>query len=212
MKTLEEAAASLYDENLPYHNFEHARSAVAIGKRMCERCTEEGIAIDEEVVEKALLFHDAGYQEDVKVKGFSSKEEYAAFLAKNTLEKFGFTEQFITQVCRAIISTHRDKSFETAEEKVVRASDLAGLAGEYAEFLNNNIKLRQEAIMLSGKDITWTDWKEATKKVVEFYVSQDIHLTKAYEDEKGESIFHTRAQKNLQAFLNAQSFQSDGIN
>lgn len=201
MSAIEKKARDLYDPNLPYHNFEHAWDAFLTGRKICQRCEEEGIKIDKEVVEKALLFHDAGYHEDAKAKGFFSKEEYAAHLAETTLRELGYAENFIQHVCRAIVSTHRDSDFATNEEKAVRAADLAGLAGDYQDFLQNNMNLRKEAIILSGQDISWEEWKQATEKTIQFYLQQDIHLTQAYTSAGGGSIFHQRASKNLEKFL-----------
>lgn len=194
-------AEQLYDPELPYHNFNHALYAVEVGKDICHRCRKEGILIDEDVVVAALLFHDAGYREDHREKGFDSKEAYAADLANQALKKMFCPQEFIDQVVRAIMSTQHDHSFVTNEEKAVRAADLSGLAGTYELFLENNRKLKNESELLSGKEISIEQWKENTKKIISFYLGQDIHLTKSYEAEDGRSLFHKRASENLERFL-----------
>lgn len=187
--------------NLPYHNFQHALKAAERGKEIVDNCKKENVPIDEKVVYYALLFHDAGYHENFESKGFKSKEEYSAFLAEKVLKKSGFADNLIFKIKEAIISTHRDGDFTKNEQKVVRAADLISMAESYEEFLDNTKKLKEETEDFEGKKIDWQEWKQRTKKLIEFYLKQDIHLTSAYSDEDGQSIFHKRAKDNLNKFL-----------
>ena len=52
-----------------------------------EDCASENINVDEKIVNIAILFHDAGYQENHTSLGFSTKESYSAFLAKEFLKE-----------------------------------------------------------------------------------------------------------------------------
>jgi len=194
-------ARELYSDRLPYHNFQHALKAVRRGEEIVARCHEDSVKIDDQVVYYALLFHDAGYHEDCSKKDYKTKEEYAAFLAGEALKKIGAKPDLIRQVQEAIISTHRDAKFATNEAKAVRAADLVNLGGSYEEFLDNTWLLKKEAEIMSGHEISWQDWREETKKLVEFYLKQDIHLTHAYADDEERSIFHQRAKANLDRFL-----------
>lgn len=202
MRNIESLAEKLYSKKLPYHNFEHALRSVKFSRKLCKRCKEEGIVIDKNVVEKALLFHDAGYHQNSVSLGFKTKEDYSAFLAEKSLKSLGYDSLFIKKVKKAILSTKAKSKFKTSEEKIVRAADLAGLAGSYREFLDNSIRLKKEWEMFSKKKISWDEWKEKTKKVIDFYLMQNIQLTKYFRNKKGESIFHLRAKKNLNKFLN----------
>ena len=78
---LEKAAANLYTDEMPYHNFAHVLGTLAAGEILVDRCLAEGVPISPDIVYYALLFHDAGYQEDHTCKGFTSKEGYSAHLA-----------------------------------------------------------------------------------------------------------------------------------
>lgn len=199
--SIETIAAELYSDRLPYHNFSHALKAAERGREIVAHCHEDGVEINGDVVYYALLFHDAGYQEDCLKKGCETKEEYAAFLAGEALKKVGPKVDLIKQVQEAIIGTHRAAELLTNEAKAVRAADLSNLGGSYEEFLNNTWLLKKEAEMMSGQEISWNVWRQKTEELVEFYFRQDIHLTHAYADEHGQSVWHKKAKENLARFL-----------
>lgn len=197
-----EAASKLYNEKLKYHNFEHAQNTIEVSQEIIERCKKENLEVDEDVIYYALLFHDAGYFEDPQQYNFKNKEEYSAYLAREEMEKIGISNELIEKVVNTIMATHSEALFTTVEQKIVRASDLSGLSDDYETFLENNNRLKDEFEMLEGKEISINKWKLKTKEVVEFYLSQDIRLTKGYEDEEGNSLFHKKAKENLERFLN----------
>ena len=199
---IEKLAKELYDSQLPYHNFEHALKAVETGLQIARRCEKEGMGVNKEVIYFALLFHDAGYHINHKDKGFDSKEEYSAFLAKEVLQEIGVKKNIIKLVQKAILATMQGAEFYSTEDTIVRVADLAEIASDYEQFCQNNKKLKKEAEILTGQKISWEDWKKQTKKVVEFYLSQNIKLTGEYENEVGESVFHVKAKENLKRFLN----------
>lgn len=201
--SIEKTAQNFYSPDLPYHNFVHALKAVATGEGIVENCRKENISVEADVVRYALLFHDAGYHEDYAAKGFNfkTKEEYSAHLAASAMRERGLSEELIEKVAKAILGTHRDAEFNTVEEKIVRAADLAGLAGDYGEFLKQNKNLKKEAEILSGKKISVADWKRRTEEAINFYLKQDIRLTSAYEDDFGASVFHKKTRENLARFL-----------
>lgn len=198
---IERLAQERYNPDLPYHNFDHTLESIKEGQKIVARCKKEGIEINENVVYYALLFHDAGYHEDHIVKGFDSKEEYSSHLAGVDLEKMKVNKEIIKKVQRSIISTRQEESFKTNEEKAVRAADLAGLAGDYDEFLENNKKLREEQLILTGVRPGLMKWKEETKKVIKFYLAQNINLTSQDVDKDGRSIFRKQVRRNLKKFL-----------
>ena len=102
---LEQVAAELYSDQLPYHSFNHVLRTVAAGAVLVERCLKEGVPINGEVIYYALLFHDAGYHENHISKGFTSKEEYSAHLAVQCLRAEAIPEDTIKRVVAAILST-----------------------------------------------------------------------------------------------------------
>jgi predicted metal-dependent HD superfamily phosphohydrolase len=192
---LEQVAAELYSDRMPYHSFKHVQGTLAAGALLVERCLKRGIPIDDEVVYYALLFHDAGYHEKHISKGFTSKEEYSAHLAVQCLRAEAISEPIIERVVAAILSTQRDAQFTSNEEKAVRAADLAGLASNYETFRANAEKLHREHEMLTGQKVTWAEWKTSVKETISFYLSQESVLS--YFD----ASFYEQANQNLSRLL-----------
>ena len=198
---LEGLAALTYTPLLPYHNFEHAQSTIKSAEKILTHCLEEGVRADGEIIYRALLFHDAGYHQDNINLGFPTKEELSANIAGRIMFLLNLDARIILATQRAIISTHKDAPFITNEEKIVRAADLAGMVGDYQTFLKNTLLLKKEAELFEQRKIPIRKWKEKTRAIIEFYLSQDIRLTSHYSDNEGNSVFHTRARANLERFL-----------
>jgi predicted metal-dependent HD superfamily phosphohydrolase len=194
---LEAEVAKLYSAELPYHNFEHALQAVKDAEQIVAHCREEGIRIDEQVVYYAILFHDAGFHDDHSALGFSCKEEYSAHLAERLLPAHGVHGVMLKKVRDAIMATHRDGKFVSAEQKAVRAADLRGLAADYPAFLANAERLRAESELLTGREISWPEWVSEVTKTIRFYLTQEIRLTSYFADESGASAFHEQVRANL---------------
>jgi predicted metal-dependent HD superfamily phosphohydrolase len=192
---LEQAAAKLYSDQMPYHSFKHVQGALAAGALLVERCLKQGVPIDAEVVYYALLFHDAGYHENHISKGFTTKEEYSAHLAVQCLRAEAISEHIVKKVVAAILSTQRDAQFTSSEQKAVRAADLAGLASDYDTFRSNVEKLHQECEMLTGRRVAWEEWKSSVKETISFYLSQEIGLAQS------DALFYARAHQNLSRLL-----------
>ena len=193
----------LYDDKLVYHNFEHAKKVLDKSIEIANRCIEEGIEVDKDVLYIAAIFHDADYIENYKAKGFDSREELSANIAEEFLAKLQMKMDFIQNVKKTIMGTHKDSDFNSIEAKILRAADLSGLAGEYGEFEKNDKLLKQEFEYLNKVEISKEEWKQKTKELIEFYLSQDINLTSKYYDSEGESIFHKKAKENLTRYIDS---------
>lgn len=202
-ENLERIAMSFYDPQFEYHNFNHALRVWNSAQEIIKRCRQDREIVNEEIVYYACLFHDAGYHEDEKTKGFDTKEDYAAKIAEEELKKINIDQSVIKQVTEAILATEREHVISglSLEAMIVRAADLAAFAQSYEIFLENNQKLRLEAERMKHCLISEADWKAKTKEVTEFYLSQKIQLTHGYADELGESIFHKKTRENLERFL-----------
>ena len=198
---LEQVAAELYSDQMPYHNFNHVFGTLEAAELLVERCLKEGVPIDGEVVYYALLFHDAGYHENHISKGFTSKEEYSARLAVQCLRAEAIPEGTIERVVAAILSTQRDAQFTSNEEKAVRAADLAGLATDYKTFRSDVEKLRQESEMLTGRKVVWDEWKTSIEQTIRFYLSQEIHFTQPNACVDDAATFYAQANQNLSRLL-----------
>lgn len=196
-----ERARKYYTDKLPYHNFHHIEVVLENADEILSRCEERGIPIDSQIVRLALIFHDAGFAENEKKKGFSTKEAYSAHIAGEELREMGADKNLIKQVQEAILCTIKDADFPTNEMKAVRAADLASIAKGYDQFLENAIKLKKELEILTGKPITWSDWKRAVEENLSYYLAQEIRLTIANNVPPFRSNFHTHARANLDRFL-----------
>jgi HD superfamily phosphodiesterase len=198
---LEQVAAALYSDQMPYHNFSHVLRTLVEAELLVERCLKGCVPVNSEVIYFALLFHDAGYHEDHINKGFATKEAYSAHLAVQCLRAEAIPEDTIKRVVAAILSTQRDGQFTTNEEKAVRAADLAGLVGDYKTFRSDVEKLRQEDEMLTGRRAAWDEWKTSTEETIRFYLSQEIRFAPPDGSWDSEAISYARANENLSRFL-----------
>jgi predicted metal-dependent HD superfamily phosphohydrolase len=198
---LEQVAAELYSDQMPYHSFSHVLGTLAAGAVLVESCLKQGVPINCDVVYYALLFHDAGYHENHISTGFTSKEEYSAHLAAQCLRAEAIPEDTVRRVVAAILSTQRDAEFTSNEEKAVRAADLAGLASDYETFRSNVEKLRQECEMLTGRKVAWDEWKTSVKETISFYLSQEIRFTTSDACVDNAAIFYAKANQNLSRLL-----------
>lgn len=199
-KELEKTASRFYNPKLPYHNFGHVVTVVRESEKMLDMCRQEGIEVDEKIVYYALLFHDAGYDEDHVSLGFDSKEAYSAELAEQVLKERGMDGELIKRIKTAIMSTHVDAKCTCVEDKIVRAADLSELAAEYKVFKKNTLDLKQELETSSNRVITWEEWKQLAVDRIELFLREDMEVTSNYLN-NGESSFHKNARANLTALM-----------
>ena len=198
---LEAAARVLYSAALPYHNFDHIQDTLEAAEKVIERCREEHIRIDAEVVYYALLFHDAGYQDDHLARGYTTKERYSAALAEPILRRHGVNSVQVDKTLAAILATERDAVTVSAEQKAVRAADLSGLAADYPWFLESSLKLKREHELLFQRALSWDEWQTNSAAVLGHYLTQEIRLTSYFHDGSGESSFHKAVRDNLNRLL-----------
>ena len=170
-------------------------------EKVIERCREEHIRIDAEVVYYALLFHDAGYQDDHLARGYTTKERYSAALAEPILRRHGVNSVQVDKTLAAILATERDAVTVSAEQKAVRAADLSGLAADYPRFLESSLKLKREHELLFQRALSWDEWQTNSAAVLGHYLTQEIRLTSYFHDGSGESSFHKAVRDNLNRLL-----------
>jgi predicted metal-dependent HD superfamily phosphohydrolase len=191
----------LYSPKLAYHNFQHAKDTISAAEHITRRCLDEGIRVDHSVVYFALLFHDAGFYDDHQARGFKTKEAYSAELASIELTGRDVPQKTVDKVIAAILSTHKDASFVTVEQKAVRAADLSGLAAKYAVFRKNTADLKAEHELFNDVTLSWPAWVDNASKTIRFYLSQEIRLTSYFVNELGESAFHQAVRENLERLI-----------
>lgn len=197
------AAWNFYDDALPYHNWKHVQNTVDAAEDLLARCREHDVDVDGDVVRYALYFHDVNYRwgfqhhDDI---GYDSLEAYSAAIAETELSTLGIDPGTIEQVQDCILATQRDATYDTPEQKVVRAADLHGLMTDYGTFRQNSLALREEHELL-GEPFAHEEWVDTVADTLQHYLSQDIQLTPEHDTENGLSRFHANAGRNLGLFL-----------
>jgi len=200
-KKLEKIASRYYNPKLPYHNFGHVVTVIRASELVLEKCRAQGIKVDEQVVYYALLFHDAGYDEDHTALGFDSKEAYSAVLAEQLLKEQGVDQNTLEKIKTAIMCTHMDAKCISVEDKIVRAADLSELAADYMVFKKNTLNLKKELEMYSNRKVSWDEWKQLAVNTVELFLREEMEVINDYYDGNGVSLFHKNARANLQTLL-----------
>ena len=196
---LEQVAAELYSDQMPYHNFNHVFGTLVAAELLMERCLKEGVPINGEVVYFALLFHDAGYHEDHINKGFTTKEEYSANLAIQCLRAEAIPEDTIKRVVAAILSTQRDAQFTSNEEKTVRAA-VPLVSRAITKTFGLMWKSCARVRMLTGRKVAWDEWETSTAETIRFDLSPvGLALPEACADNA--ATFYAQANQNLSRLL-----------
>jgi len=195
---LEQAAAMLYDSRLPYHNFSHVLETLLASRELVERCREADMDVEPGIIYPAILFHDAGYQDDHRSRGHDSKESYSASLAGRVLRHYGYSSIDIHAIQEAIASTQCGVPCNSLEGRIVRAADLSGLATGYRLFLQNAMRLWREEAILSGQDVRWEDWRDQAVAMLERFLAEDLGFSPACYAPDGEAWLNKYARENLE--------------
>lgn len=187
MRKIELIAKKHYTK-LPYHNFEHALSVKKYALKLVRRCKKYKISVNQEIVEIAALFHDAGYT-DVK----NNKEEHSCQIVEQELKKLKYPPQTIRQIKQTIMATQAGYLLKTIEQKILRAADLSSFTASYQQFLANSQKIEKEYFLLYNKNLPTKKWLRTMK----LYLKPKIILTPQYKKDG----FHTRAKRNIDKYL-----------
>ncbi len=143
-------AASLYCDDLPYHNFSHVVETLVIAQQLADDAEANVTPLSRRALTIAALFHDAGYAKDHKELGFKTKEEYSAKLMLEHADRYGLSSSEGVIANKAILATQLGHKPETVEDKILVRSDLDNVAGDYEGFLHKTNLLRKEAKQLDG--------------------------------------------------------------
>ena len=191
-------AASAPRSTHPYHNWEHHvgpmfQAAQALGAR----CRRHGVHLDMQVLETAVLFHDALFHVEPDCLGFKSREHLAAAYAGKLLRRAGAPEDFAARVEETILATNVEFEPATPEEKAIRALDLTNIGGPYWSFLANTQLLCEEAKKQRGGNLSFTDFARGSIHFLGGYIARMVELTPEARDEQGRSTWHMAGVRNL---------------
>ncbi len=194
------SARNLYSDKLHYHNFSHINDVLDYAEVILKQCNTQNISYDKKIITHAILFHDAGYIEDHKNKGFKDKESYSAFLAETILLDADESEKHIAAVSQAILATRMDALCQSNNDMVVRAADLYGLIAPYNQFKNKTIALYKEREFMSGKKITWEEYKGEACDIIKQFIASPIQLDIELFQHNNDK-FHSKVSENIDKLI-----------
>lgn len=149
-----------------YHNLDHIDAVLTRIPELVRLLGEQGVAVDQNLVEFAAFYHDAVY-----IPNFQHNENLSADMALNHLSRMGYEYYKRFAVAKAIIDTrsHVVNLFANGmpdETRVLIDADLYGLATDYE--LNKH-KVRAEVEFYAG-ELTDDQWREGRRKFLEAYL------------------------------------------
>ena len=194
------SARNLYSDKLHYHNFSHILDVLDNAEKILKQCDIQNITYNKKIICHAVLFHDAGYIKDHRKKGYRDKESYSAFLAENVLSDSGESEEHVEEVIKAILCTRMDAVCNSNNDMIVRAADLLGLAAPYSQFKSKAIDLYKERELMSGKKITWEEYKDEACNIIRNFVKPRIQLNIELFAQDNH-MFQTKVNQNLDKLM-----------
>lgn len=159
MSTLDKAknyVENLFKDKLSsvyfYHNFIHTTYAVQKADEIIKHTNLS--EVDREKVLLALWFHDVGFT-DCNAEGH---EERGVAIMKDFLKKDNFSEEYINEVSRLILSTEKYHQPQDLLEMVMKDADFSHFA---SPFYNDSAEaLRKEWELTGGMCFSNDEWNE----------------------------------------------------
>lgn len=193
-------------EAMPFHNWQHA---VGVAEGMIverEYITNHGI------IEPTGIFVDTtigwGHDKDLTKyqrlvvqgkKPAATPERYAEKNTNALLLEARVDAYTRSQIRQGIRATELGSTCITLLQKKTRRKDLQNITGDYVEdFLDNMNKLRLEAKLVTGKDMSLTAYKDLSLKILSQYVSDDLSYGEFDRPDGRYSVFQLRAAANIQ--------------
>jgi len=150
LRVYSEELAKTHYTNLDYHNWKHVESMRKYANKRIPDLGRLGVTLDANVVDDAILWHDADFKLDPQENGFISKEALAAATARINLLDLGHDEEYVEKVETAIIATQLGQPRPSNEATLVVESDLHNVAGPRKSFLINSVLLANEQLKLGN--------------------------------------------------------------
>jgi predicted metal-dependent HD superfamily phosphohydrolase len=194
-------AERYYNPNLPYHNWHHAEEVMAnvvtildefLGGR---RNLGPATRIDRGPILIAAAHHDDLHDHPDNAL-YLSKEHYAAELAKRALVD-EVDMSTLHSIGEMILATEFQAPRKTPEEKILHYADVWGMAAPYERFLDQNVRLWQEA----GRP-PWQGYKKHASKVIAVTIKESFREFCPMTAPWGADpyFFPLRARSNLERF------------
>lgn len=196
--------APMFYAPLPYHGWSHIEETERYALALIERCKKYNVQINKAALLLAVYLHDAFYsvppgffRVDTGQK-VTSREMFAAeFARRYLLEYLGVPAELAEGVYSIIMATHFSVIPDTPEAMLMRAADLANLAGPYDIFGQNWYSLYRENCLINGQALTEEEFALKTAGFLPLYLWAKLQLTPEYYNDRGASAFHTGAVGNI---------------
>ncbi len=190
-------ANRLYNNDYEYHNWQHIENTLTEARRLVTFCGENGLVVDQEVVELAVLLHDALFDVPEDIHPHQSKEEFSAAVTADVLQGFPVSADKTSHVQACILSTQRGVQCTSPEAIVVRRADLANVADNFDVFMENAGKLLKEFRRINGKDMPIEQWVNGIKQNLDDYFSENLSLGDFDRDRAGFNPFVRGYKRNI---------------
>jgi hypothetical protein len=200
IERLDEGLRPLYRDDLPHHNYEHARDNVLPEVLRLDALQPVDPVHGRFNLIGATLGHDAGSHLPADPERPETKEERAARLIRPVLVESGFSARDISEMDGMVLATGIEAVCATPNQKKIRRGDIANVGGLRTPFLATTVNLFYEAAILAGEQggepPVWPAFIAAQQKILMSLLSQDLSLG----DErisKGVGPFNRAAMKNV---------------
>jgi hypothetical protein len=192
-----------------FHVSQHRQDVLDASQELSALALSQGVYVDGQVVVLASNWHDAGLafnpidfliRTKNGVRPANSSEEIAVELFTSAAKRIGAPKKLISDVNKAIASTHPLVKPKTTEAKVVAAGDVHGVGfNTYPKFVAGTHALWEEAKWRQGREIDWSEFAKGSIRYLALFMARDIQLTPNYYDELGRSAWHVGAINNVMA-------------
>lgn len=204
-----EAVARPYYQDLPYHNWQHAKDVLRRSLAYADACEQNDHPVDHDAIAAASLLHDAAYWLRPGIDHeLPSKEAYSAWVASDELSKLGMPQEKIELVQQIILSTEKGKPCQSMEASCVRQADLANVASYNPfYFLLNTYRLYVESKQLEASHVVpicfddFTRFARKSYETLTAYLQHDNSLGEFDVDNQGRNPFHNRAIRNVELLM-----------
>jgi predicted metal-dependent HD superfamily phosphohydrolase len=146
------------DSKYLYHNLTHTRRVVKSSKEIINYRNLN--AQDSETLILAAWLHDTGY-----TKGSEGHEEKSCAIAKDFLEKQGYSVDGIKEVLDIIMATKRYYVPKTVKEQIIRDADASHFGQK--SYMDTCELLRMELSLLGIAEYTPKEWLKANLQMLE---------------------------------------------
>jgi hypothetical protein len=200
IEQLDEGLRPFYRDDLPHHNYEHARDDVLPEVFRLDALQPVDPVRGRFNLIGATLGHDAGSHLSADPERPETKEERASRLIRPVLKECGFSTGDIAEMDGLILATGIATVCATPDQKKLRRGDIANVGGGRTPFLATTVKLFHEAAILAGErggePPVWRTFVAAQQEILLGLLSQDLSLG----DErvtKGLGPFNRAALRNV---------------